>query len=620
MIYLSKYVGRKIWSCIWAFLTSIAFSAQLLPAAFFNLNSVHVGITNNSDGFKLTSMLSIVVFLLGFFVYYYACEVNFKSKKDNFRILVLAVLYAFITCFGISYARYNNWSMIFGNFRSFLFFLFVVVVFSYFFISLIKLGIVQIPNLKGFIFDRNRQIRSKKLCFGLFFIFWGCWMLWLFVFFPGNVSGDGFNQLDMFFKFKVPSLNNSIVPMSNHHPYLSTLFSGYIVQFGRKFSDNFGIFLFNFIQILITSGLYTYIFLKLKKIGVRSKILIFVAFFVGIMPFWSSFNIEVGKEGLFFAFFYWFTAEVMDIIIAVNKGQKVLNRQVVLLTISGLLVCFWRNNGIYSVLPTLIVLTFVKKRIYWKKMLFSLVTVLIVYGGFTNVVLPLRHVEKSSPAEALSIPIEQTARYLKYYPNDISSSEKKILTQTFQDYSQLGKAYDPLISDNVKGQFKSVGKQDIRNYLTVWMQMGLKHPSVYVQSFLNGSFYYYYPWSNSPRSLFRMSGISEWGHPKELNVHYTSPTIIRNVFNNISDAMYSLPIISVLFNAAVYLWLLLFIVLNILNKKMYSLLVPFIPVFMNVLVCIASPVNGEIRYSGVIQICSLLLVVFYLYNEKIINK
>lgn len=609
---MMKHKFSKISQLLWAILSTVTYSILMLPAGFSNIDSVYEGITNGTSGFYLTGLVTLLIF---FFSYIIFNESSKQSGGHNHKLMIgLSVFYTLCTLMGITYSRFNSWSMFFSNIWALISFVFMVIVLTKVFYSVLLVISSKIEKLRTLIIDpviNNESMWRLGLQTFLIMVI-GC-LAWLLVFYPGNVLGDGFMQLDMYFGFKVPTYNNVVIPMSNHHPYLSTLFQGFIVSLGRRVNDNFGIFLFNLVQIIIVNLINSFVLIQIRKLAIKRIIVIAISVILGFYPFWAGFNIELGKEGLFFAFFSWFTIETVLII------KKSLNNEIIhwpnllRVVLSGLLVSFWRNNGIYSVVPTVVCLLFINHKLYLKKILVVLVSILAVYGLFNKVALPLLNVQKSQVSEALSIPSEQTARYLKYYPNDISKDERQTLKRTFQDYRKLPSAYDPLISDNVKGQFRNLTTSELKDYLKAWFSMGLKHPGLYVQSFINGTFYYYYPWSISPNTVFRASGISDWSKPKALKVYYQSPKKARDIVNKLTSILNSIPISTIIINAALYFWVILFMVCDLIGKRKYQMIVPFIPVLLNVLVCIASPVNGEIRYSGVIQICTFILGSFWLF-------
>ena len=82
-----------------------------------------------------------------------------------------------------------------------------------------------------------------------------------------------------------------------------------------------------------------------------------------------------------------------------------------------------------------------------------IITLIVIAAG----IMPLtRHVLRASQGgvqEMLSIPFQQTARYVKYHPKDITLSENAVLSKIL-DYDKLAKKYEPLSADPVKGYYQ----------------------------------------------------------------------------------------------------------------------------------------------------------------------
>lgn len=460
-------------------------------------------------------------------------------------------------------------------------------------------------SLNNSISDGNSRI-SWKASFGLIMV---GWLVYLVPFLPGNIAGDANFQLTQFFGY---------APMTNHHPFLSTLFEGGLFKIGKYLvNDNFGLFLYVFVQMIICALIYSFCIARVSKLGtgINKKIAVVFSLFIGFAPYWTFASETLHKDGMFLAFFALY---VTELILVTNKffienAEKISWKELCILLLSGLLVCFWRNDGIYMVAPSMICLIFIEKRKYWKHFLVTLAILLSVYLGFNKVVLPIMHVAPTEKREALSLPLQQTARYLKYYPNDLNKNERKSLDKIFNKPSKIGKIYDPNISDPVK--FKLKGNINIRTYLKLWFEMGLRHPLVYINATFAGTNEYYVPWKMAPN--FAWAGaMSNWSRPKFLHTHYYAPAYIRWNFTKFVNKLSEFPFINVLFSFSMDIWICILMISLLWKSYGFKYVVPFTPVLMNFLVCIASPVNGMTRYAGCIVFATFMLIAYYFYIIK----
>jgi hypothetical protein len=102
-------------------------------------------------------------------------------------------------------------------------------------------------------------------------------------------------------------------------------------------------------------------------------------------------------------------------------------------------------------------------------------------------------------------------------------------------------------------------------------------------------------WHQIPREAFE---FSEWLSPER----YAAEQWFRRVS--------AMPGINVLFQLANYTWMLLALALALLLAKKRVQLVAFVPAALLFLTCIASPVNGEVRYFLPLIGAAPLLVMF----------
>ena len=85
---------------------------------------------------------------------------------------------------------------------------------------------------------------------------------------------------------------------------------------------------------------------------------------------------------------------------------------------------------------------------------------------------PQLGVEKGSVKEVLSIPFQQTARYIKEYPEEVTLKEKKAINDILS-YDGIKENYNPEISDFVKNTFREGSEDKLDEYFKVWFEMFL---------------------------------------------------------------------------------------------------------------------------------------------------
>ena len=198
-------------------------------------------------------------------------------------------------------------------------------------------------------------------------------------------------------------------------------------------------------------------------------------------------------------FLLFFMTVYLECVIKVNKKYLLTRMDYAVLGISALLVCITRKNGVYLVLPQCVCL------LLWvtKKQILGviLLSVSIFWGQIvTDVVLPeYLGVVKGSEREMLSIPFQQTARYLLYFSEDVTEEERAAI-EAILPFDELAELYRPERSDNVKSRYRSTAGEGLQEYFKAWFSMLKKHPEIYIEATLHGSYGYYYPFRNCDAS------------------------------------------------------------------------------------------------------------------------
>jgi len=287
----------------------------------------------------------------------------------------------------------------------------------------------------------------------------------------------------------------------------------------------------------------------------------------------------------------------------------------VILFLVGMMVCLSRNNGVYIVIPSMVCLTlYVQKE--RSRYVILLICLMVCYQGLEGYVAPQLGVEKGSVKEVLSIPFQQTARYIKEYPEEVTLKEKKAINDILS-YDGIKENYNPEISDFVKNTFREGSEDKLDEYFKVWFEMFLKHPMVYIEATLNNTFSYYYPFYNE-----KVLGDYQFyikGAPVAtgyFDIHYITPVKIRTVLAEYAQIWKKVPGFSQLVDPGFYTWILLLLAGYLIYRKRTRDILLLIGPAINILICIASPVNGLLRYALPLMACTPLLIYLTVREEK----
>ena len=559
----------------------------------------------------------LVVFIAVMFLYLKSWKLFLERSK--FITHLLAFILSVFMMIGLSYSKLGNWDFIFGNARQF-------VIACVFFIGFFILFDVCISLLYGADFTKIKEKLSYKpkhmpafisnhyflFAFGVIAV---CWLPYLIFNLPGSVPYDGYRQLNMFF---------GIEDISNHHPWVLTEFYGLLMTIGRKISDNFGVFLVVIVSYIAQAVCYAKV---CEKIRSWSAPFLFnaltLAFFVILLAF-GSYAQALMKDGLFSALFALFFVYYIDLCIAYIRKKDIgdARKKFIALFVIELLVCLTRNNGIYMVIPADILLLFFTVK---KKKIFAVLLTVCVAVSFTVIEKPVASalgVKDGSPKEMLSIPFQQTARYLKEYPNDVTEEEKDAINEVLS-YDTIAEKYIPERSDPVKDTYRSsCSRSDLVNYVKAWFSMFLRHPGVYFEATFHNTFGYYYPFYNCKAlGAFQYYIQGEPLAKGNLDIHFVVPDNTRKIVSRYSELWTKVPGAAQIMNPGTYTWMMLICIGYLCYKKKIKGNLALLAPFLNILVCIVSPVNGYLRYALPLMACAPMIIYWCLcYKNRTKHK
>lgn len=571
--------------------------------------------------------VSLFSFILGLGIFFLLK--NYKKSKIDFLTFINALLFAIFGNIGISYQKGGTIAYLWKNFNNLFITILNIVVFTFIFYLLLDFLFNKFKSMK------NREVKSKILKFIFeehpflcsFLIVLSVSFLYLIFFYPGTMSYDGLWQLDVYKGITVIAENHPpIVGFTNHHPALITLIMGWLMDLGQNIlNDNLGMFLFILPQAIINALVYGYILKIMKKMDTPFIIRLLSLLFYGFFPFLVINSITYIKDTLFYLIFLFiFVYIYYHFRVDYNKNNKL---KYVVLALAYLFLYLFRNTGYYILIITSLglILYFIKKDKF-VSLMFSVLIVFLVGINFVyhNVFLKNLDIKEASVREMLSVPLQQTGRYLKYYPNDLSEKEKEALNNIFEgELTDIAKLYYPNKSDNIKWKFKEYPNDtELKNYIKAWFTMFLKHPFVYFDATINNTYGYIYPNEmNFLREEIGFYYINVEGpvNTGEFNLYWNNLKWGREVLKNTARFISETKGLRQLYMPAFYVWLLIMATFYLIKNKKKIVLIYFIPLFMVVLTCFISPVNAHMRYLEPVMV-SLPFVFALIYYETRKNE
>ena len=450
-------------------------------------------------------------------------------------------------------------------------------------------------NIFKWYIDKLTKYPFRTSLFTLLILF-GVYMI---AYYPMVLSPDPRNQLYMYLGVRTDItdsviLRNPNVFITNHHPILQTYLMGWSLSLGRAIgSDNFGLFIYTLFQTVIYASVLAYSIKFLNKHGISNKWYFVVLLIYLLVPMYAFYTVSAVKDTLYTAFVMLFVLWLFDIV-ENYMDKKISKKSYIYIFFVMLLICLFRNNGIYVCLLTLPVLFLMNK----KNRLGILLVAVALFGSMqiTNkVVIPALGVSDGSVREALSIPFQQTARLVKYNESIITYEDKQVIDKVLE-YDTLAERYESHLSDNVKNKYnKNATKEDLFNYLKVWFKYLFKDPLCYINATLDNTFGYYYP--NVHRWYLYYDYWDDLVDPTIIDYHFNGSTWwLRVPLTNYGETFPYIPLIGLFANIGISAWMLIILTTYLMTKKNKKYILVLVPSYLSWLICIASPCNAYFRY------------------------
>lgn len=592
------WVIIKIWAAVWAVSGRVL---SLIPDSDRSKEMISSGRIPGlfqTTGFWNTGILFCMtgLFLILFLIQE---KGDLFDKRTHGHLNLLCLFLALCMVFGKSYYETGTWNYIFFSGLQFALSVFVMFGYAVVFKSVITLFAYLVKNHKGLLRSNCRgKIETflfgtdKKAFWALFFLIVILALPYLIFFFPGTLEDDGIIQLWQTLGAR---------PMTGHHPVGSTKVMGFAMSLGIILcsSNTIGLFFYTITQFLIQAFSFTYTIHLLNRMKAPLILRWFSLFFFAVLPLFPMWGYTMVKDSSYYICTLLFAAALVDILM--DFPDRSVWWKTLLFLLGALGMVLSRNNGRYVVGITLLCGCVLYKK-YWKQFLTGFLICCLAIFLVEGVYMPVKNIPPGPVKEMLSIPLQQTARYMREHGEDITVEEKEILQAVFEcDMEQLGEKYDPEISDPVKDLFvDEPGSVLLRQYFGVWFRQFMRHPDTYFQAFFHHTYGYFYPDREEktyPLCIFRMLySDTEWKDAYlDLKFGIEDPKA-RYFLEGWTEFFHSLPFIGMLYSCGMHTWIMIGCLTGLIVGRRKKEILVLAPSILTLMVCVASPVNGHLRY------------------------
>ena len=442
----------------------------------------------------------------------------------------------------------------------------------------------------------------------------------MYIFYPGVLMNDGVDVLREYYCIDTNSTRyiNLIDPnvcINTHHSAFYAYVLGSIYKiFSKMGNATLGIFCITFIQVIIQILVLAYTMKLLKKLNTNYVVRIVILLLFSLLPIFNINSVGIYKDIYFCNLCLLLTDLLIEYLLLRENNLS----KIIWIIIVCFLLTLISNKGLYIVgLISIILLIYNFKDMRYKSILFLIP--ILVYLMYSSILLPALHVTKGSIREALAMPIQQVSRYVVYYGDEVTEEEKASINGILE-YDLIDEKYDPHIADPVKNSIfnKDYTKAELMSFMRVYVKLFFKHPGVYINSFFNmtaGNFdFYKYTGVVYTKTSYWDGEIVQTGQFKNpVLAKYTEEVVLYSRF---------VPIVGLLYNLALYVWLLIIFSVYLVIKKLWKFIIPLIPSIVVLLFLFVSPVNGNRRYVYPIMYCMMILIpyIINLMENKKLEK
>lgn len=400
--------------------------------------------------------------------------------------------------------------------------------------------------------------------------------------FPGIMTPDSINQYEQVL---------GIIPYSNHHPFAHTMMIKFFFSIGKLFTNN----------LTYTAGFYTFfqlcfvafsiaVFISTLSKSVKNVwILLFWNFWFALVPYHAVYAVTVWKDIPFACGVLLFACSMLQL-----KNQITIKYSI-LFTISGILIGLFRSNGFYAFWMMIPFLLYYFKNN--KKHIYPLIGLMIAFIIIIRFPIMTKYqVTQPDFEESLSIPTQQIANVLcKDRPISI---EDMVLIENVIDLTYIKDLYNPFYADNMK-ELVRAGNQDYlvkhkKEFLSLWIRLGLTYPFDYLEAYRDQTYGYYYPDKFYPVADNEGISGSDFGIRRMPLIG--GPIIVK--LNEIGLKLNEMiPLYGLFWSMGFLFWVFLFSIGNLILRNQYEKLFLYLPgLFIFLTVMIATPVNSDFRY------------------------
>lgn len=465
-----------------------------------------------------------------------------------------------------------------------------------------------------------------------------CWLPVLIGYAPALFMWDTNTQILQWFGLpnhissSVDLLDSSVL-LTQHHPPLHTALVGLCVQAGISLagSENLGIFIYAVLQWIVDILAISWAFRIAQIVGAPHAPHFVALGFIALVPAYSNYSVLVTKDVLFASALLLFAIELVYLVFcaASSDGRIAFSRRHAVLLVAGALgAALLRSGMIVAVaggaLAATLLLWRMQRRLAREGLrpvsarsllripLIALALVIAANLLLARVVYPALAITPSSKREALSIPMQQVARFMRDRPDAVQPEDLRAIDRVL-DAPSLARLYDPSKSDPVKATYKEqASSDDLSAFWQTWARLFARDPGCFISATAANYYGYFYPahamsWSYTSYFSSLVMANTETNLIYSDIASYFSFHQLDHPFVRALDGLCSgyrllfqrLPFLTLTMQAALYDWALVLLTAYAVRRRRSHAAVFLVPAWIVLLIALVGPCNATtyFRYA-----------------------
>ena len=465
-----------------------------------------------------------------------------------------------------------------------------------------------------------------------------CWLPVLIGYAPALFMWDTNTQVLQWFGLpnhissSVDLLDSSVL-LTQHHPPLHTALVGLCVQAGISLagSENLGIFIYAVLQWIVDILAISWAFRIAQIVGTPRAPRFVALGFIALVPAYSNYSVLVTKDVLFASALLLFVIELVYLVFCAASfdGRIAFSRRHAVLLVAGALgTALLRSGMVVAVaggaLAATLLLWRMQRRLAREGLrpvsarsllripLIALALVIAVNLLLARVVYPALAITPSSKREALSIPMQQVARFMRDRPDAVQPEDLRAIDRVL-DAPSLARLYDPSKSDSVKATYKEqASSDDLSAFWQTWARLFARDPGCFISATAANCYGYFYPahamsWSYTSYFSSLVMANTETNLIYSDIASYFSFHQLDHPFVRALDGLCSgyrllfqrLPFLTLTMQAALYDWALVLLTAYAVRRRRSHPAVSLVPAWIVLLIALVGPCNATtyFRYA-----------------------